>query len=31
MTLGFGEFDRENLDDLINKFTNFYGQNMSEK
>ncbi|WP_281239904.1 hypothetical protein [Flavobacterium praedii] len=31
MTIGFGEFDRENLDDLINKFTNFYDQNMSEK
>ena len=24
MTLGFGEFDRENLDDLIEKFTSFY-------
>lgn len=31
MTIGFGEFDRENLDGLINKFTNFYDQNMSEK
>ncbi len=31
MTLGFGEFNRENLDDLINKFTDFYDQNMSGK
>ncbi len=29
MTLGFGEFNRENLDELINKFTDFYDQNMS--
>lgn len=31
MTLGFGEFNRENLDDIINKFTDFYDQNMSGK
>ncbi|MCI3935757.1 hypothetical protein MQX03_00995 [Chryseobacterium aahli] len=31
MTLGFGEFNRENLDELINKFTDFYEQNMSGK
>lgn len=28
MTLGFGEFDRENLDDLIFKFTDFYEKNI---
>lgn len=28
MTLGFGEFDRENLDDLIEKFTSFYEENI---
>jgi len=31
MTLGFGEFNRENIDELINKFTDFYDQNMSER
>ncbi|MCA6074992.1 hypothetical protein [Fulvivirga sedimenti] len=28
MTLGFGEFDRENLDGLIEKFTSFYDRNI---
>ena len=28
MTLGFGEFDRENLDDLVLKFTDFYEKNI---
>ncbi|BDD01399.1 hypothetical protein PEPS_36790 (plasmid) [Persicobacter psychrovividus] len=28
MTLGFGEFDKENLDDLVEKFTSFYENNM---
>ena len=28
MTLGFGEFNRENLDDLIEKFTSFYEKNI---
>lgn len=27
MTLGFGKFDRENLDELIEKFTSFYDKN----
>jgi len=31
MTLGFGEFNRENLDELIKKFTDFYDQNISGK
>ena len=26
--LGFGEFDRENLDDLLLKFTDFYEKNI---
>jgi hypothetical protein len=28
MTLGFGEFNRENLDELIEKFTDFYEKNI---
>lgn len=28
MTIGFGEFDSENADDLINKFTSFYEANL---
>jgi hypothetical protein len=30
MTLGFGEFNRENLDELVNLFTHFYDQNIKE-
>jgi hypothetical protein len=29
MTLGFGEFDRENLDEVIEKFTRFYENNIN--
>ena len=29
MTLGFGEFDRENLDEVIEKFTSFYQKNIN--
>ena len=31
MTLGFGELNRENLDELVNKFTDFYDENIKEK
>lgn len=30
MTLGFGEFNRENLDELVKLFTDFYDQNIKE-
>ena len=29
MTLGFGEFNRENLDDVIQKYTDFYEKNIN--
>ena len=30
MTVGFGEFDRENMDEFIQRFTSFYEKNMKK-